>query len=79
VGGEPLLEDTQPTLDVPELDERAAHEWRRPVDFLRDPVRVTDDGELLVQAADLARVPAGQLDEDFEQQRERSSFSGRNA
>ncbi len=52
---EAFLEDAQPALQIAELDERAADERRGPVQLLRDPVRVTDDGELLVRRAETSR------------------------
>ena len=69
VRGESFFENAQAPLQIAHLDERAADERCRPMHFLRDPVGVTDDGELLVGALDVARRPAGQVDEDLEEQR----------
>ena len=68
---QPLLEHAQPALQIAELDERPADERRGPVHLLRDPVRVADDGELLVGALDLARRAPGEMHEHLEEQRER--------
>ena len=72
VRGQALLEDAQPALQIAELDERPADERRRPVQLLRDPVRVADDGQLLVGALDLARRTPGEMHEHLEEQRERA-------
>ena len=68
--GQTLFEHAQPALQIAELDERPSDERRRPVQLLRDAVRVADDGQLLVGALDFARRAPGKVHEHLEEQGE---------